>query len=185
MLAHKLIPPLIGVAALLLAASVALAVVLLTSGNKHDAPVTTPLVELATATATTAPPPAPSVTATPVPELPPDLAARIDALPDRLRSEVRDRLLQGALSQAELQTLLDDYDNRNPHLLIGSIVESKPDELTLTVYATGEQVVVAVTLDTVIHAVDDTLHPDELVLVVTSDDGKTATTITGFGVTAP
>ncbi len=42
MLAHKLIPPLIGVAALLLAASVALAVVLLTTGGSHDTPVYDP-----------------------------------------------------------------------------------------------------------------------------------------------
>ncbi len=109
----------------------------------------------------------------------------MDALPDKLRSEVRNLLLQGRITQTELQTLLDDYENRNPNLLIGSVVESKPDALTLTVYATGEQVAVAVTPDTVVHAVDATLHPDELVLVVTSADGKTATTITGFGVTAP
>ena len=195
MLAHKLIPPLIGVAALLLAASVALAVVLLTSGNNNDAPAATPLVELATATATTPPrltatattPPllTPTVTATPANTLSPDLAARVAALPDKLRNEVVGLLVGGRITQAELQTLLDDYANRNPNLLIGNVVESRPDSLALTVYATGEQVSVAVTPDTVVHAVDATLHPDELVLVVTSADGKTATTITGFGVTAP
>ena len=185
MLAHKLIPPLIGVAALLLAASVAIGVVLLTSGNKHDAPATTPVIELATATPTTTPPPAPSVTATPANTLSPDLAARVAALPDKLRSEVVGLLVSGRITQAELKTLLDDYANRNPNLLIGSVVTSKPDSLTMTIYATGEQVTVAVTPATVVHAVDNALHPDELVLVVTSGDGKTATTIMGFGVTAP
>ena len=183
MLAHKLIPPLIGIAALLLAASAAIGVVLLTSGNKHDAPQTTPVIELATATPTT--PPAPTVTATPANTLSPDLAARVAALPDKLRSDVISLLVTGRITQAELKTLLDDYDNRNPNLLIGSVVTSQSDSLTLTVYATGEQVSVAVTTATVVHAVDNALHPDELVLVVTSDDGKTATTITGFGVTPP
>ena len=183
MLAHKLIPPLIGVAALLLAASVALAVVLLTSGNGNDSPQTTPVVEVATATATNTPLPVPS--ATPGIALSPELSARIDALPGKLRSEVLNLIEQDRITLPELQTLLDDYANRNPHLLIGSVVDSKPDSLTLTVYATGEQATVAVTPETVVHGVNNSLHPDELVLVVTTDDGKAAKSITGFGVQAP
>jgi hypothetical protein len=182
-LAHKLIPPLLGVAALLLAAGVALAIVLVASGG-GDSPEATPVVLLATTVPT--PSPQPTATATPGIEVPPALRTRLEALPDKLRSEVQDLLRSGRITLPQLQQLLDDYENRNPNVLIGRVVESTPASLTLEVYATGEDVKVAVTADTVIRSTSgNALHANELVMVVMTDDGKTATRITGFGVTAP
>jgi hypothetical protein len=180
----------------MLVISLALGAVLIASGGGSDAdaphaaagPTNTPVTIVATATN----PPEPTATAqpTPVSALPFELQERLQALPEKLRNETLFAFSTGTLSQAQLTQIVSDYENRNPSVRVGSVLAVSDDLLAFEVFVTGERVEVETVDQTLIQrgevtiALED-LMVEELVMVVSTDEGATALTIDAFGVVAP
>ena len=166
-------------------------VVVLLAGSDADSPDaavsdTTPVV----ATPTSTPPPTLTPEPTPLPPLPSDLQERLNALPAKLRNETLNAYSTGTLSLEQLAQIVTDYENRNPSVRVGSVVRTSDGALRFEVFTTGEQVDVATGEQTLIrrggeHIALADLMPDELVMVVSTDEGATAVTIEAFGVVAP
>ena len=184
----KLLAPLIAVAALMLVASVALGAVLLSdNGDSNDRSKTNSAV-LATATVLPTSTPAPTAQSGVV--IPDALRARFDALPVKLRNETLDQLNKGLLSIQQLEQVIRAYEQRNSSIRVGSVVEADADSLRLEVYTTGEDVEVGITADTVITRGTNSIKPadlrkDEMVMVISRDNGVTAFGIEALGIQTP
>ena len=185
----KILAPLIAIAAVMLVASVSLAAVLISGDGDDDAGSSSKAAVVATPTAEpTAVPATPTAqSGTVVPEA---LRARFDALPEKLRSEILDQLDKGLLRVQQLDQVIRGYEQRNAGVRVGSVVEADADSLRLEVYTTGEDVEVAINADTVITrgptritAAD--LRNDEMVMVISRDNGATAFGIEALGVQRP
>ncbi|HWC29588.1 MAG TPA: hypothetical protein VG845_05840 [Dehalococcoidia bacterium] len=145
----------------------------------------TPASAVVTAPTPTTRPPAETSTA--LDELSPSLRQRVEALPERLREQIRRAIEEGRLALSAVEDLLRQYENRNPAVRVGQVIEADDAHVTLEVYTTGERVTVAIDDDTVLRrALDDIegseLKRDELVLVLSMDGGATAFSVTAFGV---
>ena len=184
----KILAPLIAFAAIMVVASASLAAVLM-SGDGNDGGSSNNAAVIATPTAEPTASPA-----TPTPPsgivIPEALRARFDALPEKLRDEILDQLDRGLLRVQQLEQVIRGYEQRNTGVRVGSVVEADADSLRLEVYTTGEDVEVAITADTVITrgptriAAAD-LRKDEMVMVISRDNGATAFGIEALGVQAP
>lgn len=179
----------------MLVISLALVAVLVASNRDDDAAASH--ATALTATPET-PPSAPTDTTTPddaSPDpsgsgLPPELQVRVDALPQKLRDEALAAYEAGSLALPELEQLLADYENRNPAVRVGSVLGAEDGQLRFEIYTTGEQVGVAILPETEIRRAEtpiafEDLMLDELVMVVSTEDGSTALSIEAFGVIAP
>jgi hypothetical protein len=184
----KILAPLIAIAAIMVVASASLAAVLI-SGDGDDGGSSTSAAVIATPTvqptAIPATPTLPSGNA-----IPEALRARFDALPEKLRNEILDQLNRGLLRVQQLEQVIRGYELRNAGVRVGSVVEVDNDSLRLEVYTTGEDVEVAINADTVITrgptritAAD--LRKDEMVMVISRDNGATAFGVEALGVQAP
>ncbi len=179
----------------MLVVSLALVAVLLSGNGDSDADTPRAAVATATpvtlvATATNTPEPTATIEPTAVPELPFDLQERVQALPEKLRNETLFAYSTGTLSQEQLAQIVTDYENRNPSVRVGSVLSVTDNVLRFEVFTTGEQVEVATIDQTLIQRGDtqialEDLTPEELVMVVSTDEGATALTIDAFGVQAP
>ncbi len=135
----------------------------------------------------------PSSTATPaatrsaLDQLAPALRIRIAALPERLREQVLRAVDEGRLALSALEDLLRQYETRNSSMRVGQVLEASDTKLTLDVLSTGELAVVAIDDKTVLRRNADVikgsdLKRNELVMVLSMDSGKTAFSVTAFGV---
>ena len=184
----KLLAPLIGVAAVMIVASASLAAVLLSADGASDEGSLGDSAILATPTvppSSTPPPtqPAPMV-------IPEALRARFEALPEKLREETLEQLNKGLLRTEQLEQVLRAYEQRNANIRVGSVVEADADSLRLEVYTTGEDVEVGITAETVITRGTSPIKPadlrkDEMVMVISRDNGATAFGIEALGVQRP
>lgn len=187
----RLLPPLIALAALMLVVSGTLAAVLLSDGEADEV-AESPQVVASTATSTpeaaaTAPPTETPAAAILVPER---LRARFEALPDRLRSQAMQQLEDGLIIPEQLEEIIAAYENRNNGVRVGSVLDTEAGSLRIEVYTTGERVSIAVNNETVIRRAQQdvplaSLQEDELVMVISMDEGVTAFSIDAFGVEAP
>jgi hypothetical protein len=122
-----------------------------------------------------------------MPTLTADVLARVQALPEKLRNEALTAYSSGELSREQLQEILTDYENRNPAVRVGTVKGVSAGSLRFEVFTTGEQVELATNDKTQVRranhkiALSD-LTPNELVMVTTSDDGKTALNVEALGV---
>ena len=184
----KILAPLIAIAAIMVVASASLAAVLM-SGDGDDGGSSNNAAVIATPTVAPT-----AVPATPTPlsgnAIPEALRARFDTLPEKLRTEILDQLDKGLLRVQQLEQVIRGYEQRNTGVRVGSVVEADADSLRLEVYTTGEDVQVAINADTVITrgptritAAD--LRKDEMVMVISRDNGATAFGIEALGVQAP
>jgi len=140
----------------------------------------TPPALFPTAVATTEPPDG----------IPDELWLKIEALPDKLRSDLVDRFDTGAMAIPEIETVIEQYENRDQGVRVGTVIDSTDSMLRLEVYTTGERAEVALNNETVLRRGHDDikgtdLAPDELVLVISRDGGETAFSVDAFGVGAP
>lgn len=177
----------------MLVVSLALAAVLVASGAGDDRdPVAVAEETEAPVVATATNPLAPTETPvpTPVPPVPLELQQRLDALPEKLRNETLFAYAGGRLSLDQLEQIATDYENRNPAVRVGTVIEVDGAALRFEVFTTGEEAEVATGEQTLIQrdeediALED-LMAGELVMVVSTEDGTTALTIEAFGVAAP
>jgi hypothetical protein len=186
----RILSPLIAIAVLLVVVSGALAAVLISGGDsKGPAPESGRAIATATpvqGTATAAATATPSV-ADPIPA---EFRARFDALPRKLKDDILKQLDQGLLRSGQLDQVIQAYEQRNSSVRVGSVVEVDADSVHIIVFTTGEDVEVALSPETAItrgntpiQAAD--LRKDELVMVLSRDDGKTAFGIQALGVEAP
>jgi len=134
--------------------------------------------------------PAPTVEAEQPDEIPDDVWARLEALPDKLRSDLLQRFESGAMGVLEIETVIEQYEGRDQGVRVGTVLEATDSMLRLEVYTTGERAEVLLDGETVLRRGHDDikgtdLEPDELVLVISRDGGLTAFSVTAFGVGAP
>jgi hypothetical protein len=183
---RRTVPLLIAAVFGLAAVTVALAAVLI-SGD--DAP--TERVSPNTADATT-PTQAPSATAeADRPDgIPDDVWADLQDLPQKLRDDLIARYEAKQIAVPDIETVIEQYANRNQGVRVGTVLEATDTMLRLEVYTTGEQAEVAINDETVLKRGHDDitpadLKPDELVMVLSRDGGATAFAVTAFGVGAP
>jgi len=120
-------------------------------------------------------------------ELPIALKARIEALPERLREQVLRAVEEGRLALSALEDLLRQYEMRNSSVRVGQVLEASDTKLMLEVLSTGELAVVAIDDKTVLRRATDVikgsdLKRNELVMMLSMDGGKTAFSVTAFGV---
>lgn len=146
----------------------------------------TPVLRAASNTLATSPTPKPTAT----PGLSADLKNRLQALPDKLRNQTLLAYDSGDLSQAQVKQIIVDYEERSPNLRVGSVLGVSDGKLRLSEFTTGQELDIATTDQTQIRRGDTQitladLTPDELVMVVSTDNGATAQTIDAFGVAAP
>ena len=185
-MSSKLLSPLIAVAAVMLVASVALGAVLLSDDSDEDPRDSAAVV----ATATVVPTPTPAPTAPTGVVIPEAFRARFDALPEKLRNETLDQLDKRLLRIQQLEQVIRAFEQRNASIRVGTVVEADADSLRLEVYTTGEDVEVGITTDTVITRGTSPIKPadlrkDEMVMVISRDNGATAFGIEALGVQAP
>jgi hypothetical protein len=178
----KLVSALSAIAAFLLVVSGALAAVLISGGSNDSTP---PAAAVATRTpeATSTPAPTPDI-------IPERLRARFEALPERLRQQARTQLERGQLSIDQVEELIRLHEARNPGVYVGSVVESSVDSLRMRMYTTGEEIEVDIDARTEVlrdgHSIKPSdLVPDELVLVLTTNNGETASSVRALGVGLP
>jgi hypothetical protein len=143
-----------------------------------------------TAASTPTPAPTATVAASRHEGIPDDVWARLQDLPDRLRDEVVRQFDTQWIDLARVEAIIDEYQNRNQGVRVGTVLEATDSMLQLEVYTTGERAEVALNDETVLKRGHDDitpaeLEPDELVMVVSRDGGATAFSITAFGVGAP
>jgi hypothetical protein len=171
----------------MLVASVALGAVLLSDdGNNNEGPGD----NAAVATPTVAPTSTPAPTAPSGIVIPEALRARFDALPEKLRNETLDQLDKGLLRIQQLEQVIRAFEQRNASIRVGTVVEADADSLRLEVYTTGEDVEVGITTDTVITRGTNPIKPadlrkDEMVMVISRDNGATAFGIEALGIQSP
>jgi hypothetical protein len=184
----KFLAPLIAVAAVMLVASVALGAVLLSdNGDDNAAPRNDAAV---VATPTVAPTFSPAPTAQSGIVIPEALRARFDALPEKLRNETLDQLDKGLLRIQQLEQVIRAFEQRNASIRVGTVVDADADSLRLEVYTTGEDVEVGITTETVITRGTNPIKPadlrkDEMVMVISRDNGATAFGIEALGIQSP
>jgi hypothetical protein len=135
-------------------------------------------------------PPSPTVEAEQPDELPDDVWGRLEALPDKLRSDLLQRFESGFMGVPEIEAVIEQYEDRNQGVRVGTVLEATNSMLRLEVYTTGERAEVVLSEETVVRRGRDDisgadLEPDELVLVISRDGGDTAFSVTAFGVGAP
>jgi hypothetical protein len=123
-------------------------------------------------------------------DLPAGLRQRVQALPDRLRDQVLRAFEEGRLALSGVEEILRQFETRTTSVRVGSVVEAGDSELILEVYTTGERAKVAIDGKTVLRRGTDTirgsgLKRDELVMVLSMDGGRTAFSVTAFGVSPP
>ncbi len=184
----KLLAPLIAIAAIMVVASASLAAVLISGDGADDTGSPNIAAQIATPTV------APALTVVPTPPLgigiPDALRARFEALPEKLRNETLDQLDKGLLRIQQLEQVIRAFEQRNASIRVGSVVEADADSLRLEVYTTGEAVEIAINADTVITRGTTPikpadLRPDEMVMVISRDNGTTAFGIEALGVQRP
>lgn len=137
-------------------------------------------------------PPAPTATvgAAQTGELPDDVWTQLQNLPQQLQDDLLARLEAGSIGVTTVETVIEEYENRNQSVRVGTVIEATESILQLEVYSTGERAEVIINDETVIRRGRDDITPseldaDELVMVISMDDGETAFAITAFGVGAP
>jgi len=175
--------------------SLALAAVLVASGGGSDAgpPVAaagestgTPFV----ATPSSTPEPSATPEPTPLPAIPVQLQRRLNALPEKLRNETLLAYATGSLRLEQVELIVAFYENRNPNVRVGSVLGASDGVLRFEVFTTGELAEIATGEQTLIRRAGadiglEDLLPEELVMVVSTDEGALALTIEAFGVSAP
>jgi hypothetical protein len=176
----------------MLVVSLVLAAVLLTGGEGDSAasevagaagsPVTATPISTVEPTSTPLP--------TPVPSIPFALQERVNALPEKLRNETTYAYATGTLTLDQLEQIVSNYENRNPSVRVGSVLSIDGNTLSFEVFTTGELAAVVTGEQTLIRRGDaaialDELRPEELVMVVSTAEGRVALTIEAFGVAAP
>jgi hypothetical protein len=134
--------------------------------------------------------PSPTVEAQQPDEIPDEVWARLEALPEKLRNDLLQRFESGAMGVPEIVTVIEEYENRNQGVRVGTVLEATDSMLSLEVYSTGERAEVLINEETVLKRGHDDitpadLQPDELVMVISRDGGETAFSVTAFGVGAP
>jgi hypothetical protein len=134
--------------------------------------------------------PSPTVEAEQPDGIPDNVWVSLEALPDKLRDQVISQFEAGNLGVPEIERVIEDYDDRNQGVRVGTVIEATDSMLQLEVYTTGERAEVAIDDDTVLKRGHDDitaadLEPDELVMVISRDGGVTAFSVTAFGVGAP
>jgi hypothetical protein len=164
----------------------ALAMALLDDDDETDEERQSPI----TAASTPTPAPTATVAAGHHEGIPDDVWARLQDLPDKLRDEVVRQFDTQWIDLARVETIIDEYENRNQGVRVGTVLEATDSMLRLEVYTTGERAEVALNDETVLKRGHDDitpaeLEPDELVMVVSRDGGATAFSVTAFGVGAP
>jgi len=185
----KILAPLIAIAAIMVVASASLAAVLMSGDGDDDGGSSNNAAVIATPTSKpTALPATPTVQSGIV--IPEALRARFESLPEKLRTEILDQLDKGLLRVQQLEQVIRGYEQRNTGVRVGSVVEADADSLRLEVYTTGEDVEVAITADTVITRGPTRITPadlrnDEMVMVISRDNGATAFGIEALGVQRP
>jgi hypothetical protein len=187
-MSSKLLAPLIAVAAVMLVASIALGAVLLSDEDETDNGTANDVAVVASPTVAPSSTPAPTAPSGLV--IPDALRARFDALPEKLRNETLDQLNNGLLRVQQLEQVIRAFEQRNASIRVGTVVEADANSLRLEVYTTGEDVEVGITADTVITRGTTPIKPadlrkDEMVMVISRDNGATAFGIEALGVQAP
>ena len=173
----------------MLVVSLVLAAVLLAgSGNGDGGEPGAAVAETAALTTATLPTATPEPA--PLPPIPFDLQERLNALPEKLRNETQYAYSTGTLSLDQLARIATDYENRNPSVRVGSVLTISEGLLRFEVFTTGEQAEVATGEQTLIRRGDvdialEDLLPEELIMVVSTNEGAIALTIEAFGVAAP
>ncbi len=119
-----------------------------------------------------------------------ELRARLQDLPQKLQDDLISRFEAGTLGVATIETVIEEYENRNQGVRVGTVVEATDSMLRLEVYTTGERAEVVLNAETVLRRGRDEitgadLEPDKLVMVISRDGGVTAFAVTAFGVGAP
>jgi hypothetical protein len=122
--------------------------------------------------------------------VPQELWVRLQALPEKLRSDLLSRLRAGSIALNQIETVIQQYADRNQSVRVGTVVDTTGSTLSLEVYTTGEQAEVALNDETVLRRGNDDieaadLRPNELVLVLSRDGGETAFAVEAFGVSPP
>jgi hypothetical protein len=122
--------------------------------------------------------------------VPQELWVRLQALPEKLRSEIVRRFQAGSMALNQIETTIEDYANRNQSVRVGTVIDATDSMLSLEVYTTGEKAEVALNDETVLRRAGNDikatdLEPDELVLVISRDGGETAFAVEAFGVSPP
>lgn len=143
-----------------------------------------------TAALSPTPAPSPTVTAERPSEIPDEVWQKLDALPGKLREDLLQRFEAGSMAVPEIETVIEQYENRNQGVRVGTVIDATDSMLRLEVYTTGERAQVELNGETVLRRGHDDikgtdLAPDELVLVISRDNGETAFSVTAFGVGAP
>jgi hypothetical protein len=134
--------------------------------------------------------PSPTTEAEQPDDIPDDVWARLETLPDKLRDDLVQRFESGWLTVPDIENVIAEFENRNQSVRVGTLLEATDEMLRLEVYTTGEQAEVSLDGETVLRRGHDDirasdLEPDELVLVISRDGGETAFSVTAFGVGAP
>lgn len=185
----RLFLALLGLALSLGIVSGALAMTLWDSGgDARDDRTSSNTAELSTPTPETTP--APTSAAAQPAEFPEDVWARLQALPEKLRDDLLLRFEAGGIGVSEIATVIEEYENRNQGVRVGTVLEATDTMLRLEVYTTGERAEVIINDETVLRRGHDDitaadLERDELVMVLSRDGGVTAFAVTAFGVGAP
>jgi hypothetical protein len=176
----------------MLVVSLSLAAVLLARGGSGDASVQ----GAASGTAAPASPgavpaatQAPSLQA-PVAPIPLDLKRRLDALPEKLRQETLGAYAAEGIGLAQIEVIVTQHENRNPNVRVGSVLAVSEHVLRFEVFTTGEDIEITTGPETLVRRGDrdialEDLLAGELVMVVTTDDGRLALAIEALGVSAP
>jgi hypothetical protein len=134
--------------------------------------------------------PSPTVGAEQPDGIPDAVWVSLQALPDKLRDDLIARFKAGGIAVSDIETVIDEYENRNQGVRVGTVLDATDSLLRLEVYTTGERAEVALNDETVLKRGHDDitaadLEPDELVMVISRDGGETAFSVTAFGIGAP
>jgi hypothetical protein len=167
--------------------ALAATLVLDSDGNSPERPSSN---TAAVTTPTRAPSPTATVATDRPAEIPQDVWDKLLALPQKLRDDLLSRFEAGGIGVSDIETVINEYENRDQGVRVGTVLEATDSMLQLEVYTTGERASVVINDKTVLKRGHDDitpadLQPDELVMVVSMDGGVTAFSVTAFGVGAP
>jgi hypothetical protein len=176
---------LIGLVIALGIVTVAMAASLASDGDDDAEPNTIPRIAEAST-----PTQEPAVVPVQPEEIPDDIWAEIQELPDKLRDSLLVQFDRGDLDVAGIEQVIKDYESRNQSVRVGTVLEATDSMLRLEVYTTGERAEVVIDDETVLKRGNEDitpseLEPDELVMVLSRDGGETAFAVTAFGVGLP
>ncbi len=162
----------------------------LISGDDDSNESSSPKVAAVANTPTQPPAPTATVEADQPDKLPDDVWAWLQDLPQQLRDDLLARFETGSIGVTTVETVIEEYENRNQSVRVGTVVEATNSMLRLEVYSTGERAAVVINDETVIKRGKDDitaadLELDELVMVISMDEGETAFAVTAFGIGAP